>query len=376
MTQTIESNKIDNQDKANIQEDQVSQLDEEDDKNSSAEKEVEAQASNLDGKNIEPKDISDNLPTADKDNLIDLRRDETQLVKQEVEILLDTKLDTSVNLENLKGNQVETTINLDCPVEEEVEPATNTETPVDIELKQTVNLEYPVDREVDQATKLETPVDKEVEAARNFDNPLDIKVEPTIDLENPIDKEVELATNLEIQLEPASNQDTPLETTTNPEDPSDNKEEITTLDSPGVDKQLDGGESPIEDVNNEAKEMLEDKTEITTDDISESEAKVSPEAGENDTEEETGDRAVDPINLSTMEKHDENGGTENGEIECNTEENRMFEDDGHAVETSNACILGSVSEASNLEYKESLEEEDLEEKAEEEEEKEGISSNE
>ena len=79
ITQTIESNKIDNQDKANIQEDQVSQLDEEDDKNSSAEKEVEAQASNLDGKNIEPKDISDNLPTADKDNLIDLRRDETHL---------------------------------------------------------------------------------------------------------------------------------------------------------------------------------------------------------------------------------------------------------------------------------------------------------
>ena len=86
------------------------------------------------------------------------------------------------------------------------------------------------------------------------------------------------------------------------------------------------------------------------------------------------DRAEDLLVNSTMEKYEDieikendNGKTDNGEMDIATEENTNIEEDGQAEETSTPCKLGGVSEASNLEYKEPFEEEDPEKKAEEEE---------
>jgi len=340
------SNDSKNQDKSNIPEYEISQpqLDEINEKNFSSEKsDAESQSLSLHDKEIEATDNPGpaNLSTKAKDKLIEstTEKDFTEnFVKQEIDSPINTTLETAVKLKNPNDNEVVTPVNLENPIDKEHEAATKLENPVDIKEEPTVNLENPIDGEVELATNLENPVDKEIE--------------PGTSRQTPLDSDVEIKTN--------------------PDNPSDNQEEeLTTPRSPVVDKQLDNEESQTENISNEIKEILENTTEITADDEGIEILEAETETVENVTEREN--KAPNPKDHSTTEKKEDNeiditddGKTENGEMKCNTEENRNAEEDGQAVGTSTTCKLGSVSEASNLEYKESFEEQNDEENDEEE----------
>ena len=145
LPQDPETNKIENQDKPNLQDELVSPPGEQDNRNLSSEKEVEAN-----GKKIESTDNSGNLSTEAKANLIDSQTEKDSheslvIVKQEIEI----PIETSDSLENFNEKEGETAINHEDPLDKELEPASNLETPGDIEGEPTVKLENHTDEYVE-----------------------------------------------------------------------------------------------------------------------------------------------------------------------------------------------------------------------------------